>query len=268
MNRIALGLEYDGSQFHGWQKQKNVHSIQSALEKALSTVADEPIETICAGRTDAAVHATAQVVHFDTTRVRQDKAWILGANALLPAAIRVCWAKPTLPTFNARRSAIRRRYRYIIYNHPIRPSLMRDYVAWDYRALDDKKMAEAAKSWVGEHDFSSFRASGCQSHSPIRILYSLQVVRRGDHIILEFIANAFLHHMVRNMVGVLLEIGIGERPVSWAKTVLDVRDRRLAGVTALAAGLYLVEVQYPELFGLPRGAIGPWFLNIGKESVL
>ncbi len=264
-NRIALGLEYDGSQFCGWQRQKIGHSVQAALEAALSEVANEPIKTVCAGRTDAGVHAAGQVVHFDSTAERNERAWVYGANTILSRTdpgIRILWAKPVPSIFSARRSAILRRYRYIIYNHPLRPSLLRQYVTWEYYKLDIEGMYEAAQYWLGEHDFSSFRGSRCQSLSPIRNVHSIKIQRANEHIVVEFIADAFLHHMVRNMMGVLLKVGRGTELPLWAKTVLENRDRRTAGITAPAMGLYLVEVQYPEHFMLPQMPLGPWFLNL------
>jgi len=268
MNRIALGLEYDGSCFHGWQKQEKVSSIQQTLEIALSKVATIPITTICAGRTDAGVHANGQVVHFDTKTIRDERAWVWGTNTLLPKALRVLWARSVDRDFNARRCATSRRYRYVIYNHPLRPSLLRQYVAWYYRKLDAQRMLAAAQHWLGEHDFSSFRASECQSHSPIRLVHSIQVVRIGEQIVLDFVANAFLHHMVRNMVGVLIKIGNGLKSPEWAKEVLIARDRRAADITASPTGLYLVEVQYPSRFNLPKPSLGPWFLKTSEESLL
>lgn len=268
MTRFALGLEYDGSQFHGWQRQSFLPSVQETLEVALSKVADAPVVTVCAGRTDTGVHATQQVVHFESEAIRCERAWVMGANTKLTHAIRVLWAREVPESFNARRSATSRRYRYVIYNHPLRPSLIRQYVSWCYRPLDVEKMAMASNYWIGEHDFSSFRAAGCQSRTAIRIMHSIRIVRVGDQVILEFVANAFLHHMVRNMVGVLLEIGMGHEEPAWALQVLEVRDRKQAGITAPATGLYLVEVQYPKHYGLPSLELGPWFLKQSKESVL
>lgn len=264
-HRIALGLEYDGSQFCGWQRQKAGLSVQAVLEGALSEVADEPVSTRCAGRTDAGVHACEQVIHFDTMAVRSERAWVYGSNTILSRherGIRILWAKVVSDTFNARRSAIARRYRYIIYNHPIRPSLLRQFVTWEYEKLDVQLMLGASQYWLGEHDFSSFRGSRCQSLSPIRNIHSIKIVRLNDHIIVEIIANAFLHHMVRNMIGVLLKIGRGVEPPQWANMVLQKQDRKAAGVTAPPMGLYLVEVQYPEAFSLPKMPLGPWFLNL------
>ena len=254
-HRVCLGVEYDGSQFHGWQTQTqtplSITTVQDTLEVALSIVVASPIKTICAGRTDAGVHATGQVVHFDTNTHRSERAWVYGANTELPSAVRVLWARIVPDVFNARRSALRRRYRYIIYNHPIRPSLLRQYMTWYYRKLDIERMQAGALHWLGEHDFSSFRAAQCQSHSPIRRVDSIQIKRLGDQVILEIVANAFLHHMVRNMVGVLLKIGSGLAVPLWAKEVLLSRDRRTAGVTAPPQGLYLTEVEYSSEFDLP-----------------
>lgn len=260
MVRIALGLEYDGSQFHGWQRQSEILSVQETLEEALSFVANHPVQTICAGRTDSRVHATNQVVHFDTTAVRTERAWILGTNAHLPSSVRALWVRVVPSTFNARRSATAREYRYIIYNHPIRPSLLRHYVSWHYQKLDVQKMQEGAKHWLGQHDFSSFRASQCQSLTPIRSIYAILVERRGDKVIFTVKANAFLHHMVRNMAGVLMSIGEGLAPPERALEVLLAKDRLKADVTASPNGLYLVSVEYPEVYGLPVGALGPWWV--------
>lgn len=264
-HRIALGLEYDGSQFCGWQRQKTGLSVQAVLEAVLSEVADEPIAVVCAGRTDAGVHACGQVVHFDAIAVRSERAWVYGPNTILSRllqGIRILWAQTVSDAFNARRSAIWRRYRYVIYNHPIRPSLLRQLVTWEYKKLDVQLMLEASQYWLGEHDFSSFRGSQCQSFSPIRHIHSIKIVRVNDHIIVEIVANAFLHHMVRNMIGVLLKIGRGLESPLWAKLVLEKQDRKAAGVTAPPMGLYLVEVQYPEAFSLPKMPLGPWFLNL------
>jgi len=268
--RIALGLEYDGSQFCGWQRQKTGHSVQAALELALSEVADQPIGTFCAGRTDTGVHACAQVVHFDSTAERSERAWVYGANTIFSRkeeGIRVLWAQPVSDTFNARRSAVARRYRYVIYNHPIRPSLLSQYVTWEHTKLDIQYMIEASQYWLGEHDFSSFRGSRCQSLSPIRNIQSIKIKRLNDHVIVEFIADAFLHHMVRNMMGVLFKVGRGTEPPRWAHTVLENQDRKTAGVTAPPMGLYLVEVQYPECFSLPKIELGPWFLNLNMGDL-
>jgi len=252
MMRIALGVEYDGSGFRGWQLQgKGVRTVQGCLEQALSRVAGESVATVCAGRTDAGVHAAAQVVHFDTAAERSPRSWILGSNSNLPADISVLWACPAAPTFHARFAALARRYRYLILNRPYRSALRHRRVAWYCPPLEVERMAAAATYLLGEHDFTSFRAQGCQAKSPVRTLYTLTVQRQQDLILIDVEANAFLHHMVRNIVGVLLAVGAGERPVHWVQEVLAARNRALGGVTAPAAGLYLVAVRYPEEFGLP-----------------
>lgn len=252
--RIALGLEYDGSHFHGWQGQRaGLRTVQHCLQSALSRVADHPVTVTCAGRTDAGVHALAQVVHFDTTAGRRPRAWVLGANSQLPADISVHWVQPVVPEFHARYAALARRYRYVILNRAVRPAVARTQVTWYHYPLDAESMHAAGQLLLGEHDFSAFRARDCQSHSPWRRVDQLQVWRAGDRVILEIEANAFLHHMVRNIVGVLLKIGRGEAPMAWASQVLASRQRTQAGVTAPAAGLYLQRVRYPAGFGLPAG---------------
>ncbi len=266
MKRIALGLEYDGSRFHGWQSQcqSNAPTIQETLEKALSQVAAHPITITTAGRTDAGVHATAQVVHFDSSAVRTNRAWVLGTNTLLNPDIRVLWTKEVPTTFDARRSAILRRYRYLLYNHPIRPSLLKGQVGWYYKKLNSEAMQEASQYWLGEQDFSSFRASSCQAKTPNRCLREIKVRVIDDLFIIDVAANAFLHHMVRNMVGSLIMVGSGMKPPIWAKEILLARDRRQAGYTAPPNGLYLVAVEYPEEFDLPKAnqlGLGPWFIQ-------
>ncbi len=253
LHRIVMGVEYDGSSFHGWQKQKKVVSVQATLETAISKVAGETVETVCAGRTDRGVHAIAQVVHFDTHAQRLPYAWVAGTNTFLQRDIRVLWAVNASFEFDARRSATSRQYRYLIFNHLIRPGLFRKQLAWYYRKLDIQKMHEAAQYWIGEHDFSSFRAADCQSRSPIRRVSTIDIQRVGDIVTVDITANAFLHHMVRNMMGVLLQIGSGRATTQWAKQVLDAKDRRQASITAPASGLYLIDVNYPEHFGLPIG---------------
>lgn len=250
--RIALGLEYDGSPFCGWQYQEGVETVQRCVEQALSKVADHPVRVSCAGRTDAGVHATGQVIHFESDAARTLRSWVLGVNANLPKAVCVLWATPVPDGFHARFSARRRRYRYVLFNRPVRPTFLARRVSWEYRPLDAGLMAEAAQFLVGEHDFSSFRALECQAKHPIRTLYRLEVSRDGQLVFLDAEANGFLHHMVRNIVGVLATIGAGERPASWAQEVLDRRNRTLGGVTAPAHGLYLTGVQYPPEFGLPE----------------
>lgn len=265
--RIALGVEYKGSRYHGWQRQSSgVLSVQQTLEEALSTVADSPVELHCAGRTDAGVHACGQVVHFDTRAVRSQRAWTMGANINLPHDISVTWAQEMPAHFHARFKACARRYRYVIYNDGIRPAHLGDQVTWEHRPLDVERMARAAAFLVGTHDFSSFRAGQCQAKSPIKTLHHLRVTRHGQMIVLDIRANAFLHHMVRNIAGVLLTIGAGERPVEWAAEVLARLDRRSAGATARPFGLYLVQVEYPGEYALPARYVGPHFLS-GFESL-
>ncbi|GAA6185182.1 tRNA pseudouridine(38-40) synthase TruA [Aliiglaciecola sp. 2_MG-2023] len=258
-NRIALGIEYDGSNYYGWQRQSQVTSVQLHLEKALSKVANHPVAVLCAGRTDAGVHATGQVVHFETPAFRPERSWTLGVNTHLPKDIAVKWAKQVSPDFHARFSAVGRRYRYIIYNNPFRPAILAGGLTHMYTELDHQKMHEAAQCLVGEHDFSAFRASLCQANSPVRRLEHIQVTRRGQYIMIDVQANAFLHHMVRNITGSLAVIGSGEQPVEWMKKLLDQKDRAKAGATAKPNGLYLVDVLYPEHFGIPEIPLGPAF---------
>lgn len=250
--RIALGLEYDGTPFSGWQYQEGVETVQRCVERALSQIADHPVRVSCAGRTDAGVHATGQVIHFESDAPRSMRAWVMGVNANLPKTICVLWAKPVGEDFHARFSAQRRSYRYVLFNRPVRPTFLAHRVTWEYRPLDAVSMAEAAQYLVGEHDFSSFRALECQAKHPVRTLYRLDVSRAGQMIYLDAEANGFLHHMVRNIAGVLVAIGAGERPAEWAQQVLAHRDRTLGGVTAPAHGLYLTQVQYPPHFALPH----------------
>lgn len=253
--RIALGIEYDGSAFHGWQWQPGRRTIQQTLEEAIGRVADEPVSLVTAGRTDAGVHALEQVAHFDSRARRSVRSWVLGANTHLPPEIRVLWARPLPAGFHARYSAIARCYRYRILNRPVHSALQRRRVTWVYRPLDADAMQRAAVHLVGEHDFSSFRAQDCQSRTPWRQVHFLDVVRQEDEILIDVAANAFLHHMVRNLVGVLLEIGLGRQPPEWAAEVLRARRREAAAVTAPADGLYLRAVCYPLEFGLERHAV-------------
>ncbi|PWG61163.1 tRNA pseudouridine(38-40) synthase TruA [Sediminicurvatus halobius] len=261
MPRIALGLEYDGTAFSGWQRQAHAASVQAALERAVGRVADVagPLEVVCAGRTDAGVHATGQVVHFDTDAERPARAWVRGVNSHLPASIGVRWAAWPGDDFHARFSATARRYRYILLSDPLRPVLRRDRVAWTWKPLSLKPMQAAAQCLLGEHDFSAFRAVACQAKHPVRTVRELTLHRLGDCIVLDIEANAFLHHMVRNIAGVLMAVGAGERPVEWVAEVLAGRDRTRGGVTAPPGGLYLTAVRYPERFGLPDPAPPPAF---------
>ena len=237
-------------------------SIQESLEKALSKVAGgAPVVLSCAGRTDALVHASGQVVHFDTSVERTMHSWVMGANLNLPADISVSWAKVMPREFDARFSAMARRYRYVIYNDQIRPAHMAEEVTWNHRPLDIDLMRQAAQILVGTHDFSAFRARQCQAKSPVKTVHHLHLVEHGRFIVLDIRANAFLHHMVRNFAGVLMTIGAGERPVEWAREVLESRVRRTGGVTAHPYGLYLVQVEYPQEFDLPQRYLGPHFLS-------
>lgn len=261
--RVALGVEYKGSRYRGFQRQRaGVPSIQESLEKALSKVAGgAPVTLSCAGRTDALVHASAQVVHFDTSVERSLHAWVMGANMNLPGDISVTWAKFMPMQFDARFSARARRYRYVIYNDQIRPAHMAEEVTWNHRPLDLERMRAAAAALVGTHDFSAFRARQCQAKSPIKTVHHLHLQAIGRFIVLDIRANAFLHHMVRNIAGVLMTIGAGERPVAWAAEVLESRVRRTGGVTAHPYGLYLVQVEYAPEFELPQRYLGPHFLS-------
>lgn len=248
--RIALGIEYDGSHYCGWQRQAHSPSVQETLEAALSGIADHPVTVNCAGRTDTGVHAVGQVVHFELKQARPMRAWLLGGNTRLPDDISITWARPVSDGFHARFSAISRRYRYIILNRDTPRATLARKVTWIYHSLDVERMAQAAAVLPGEHDFTSFRAAGCQAKSPIRTIERIQLVRSGDFIYLDVKANAFLHHMVRNIAGVLIAIGKGDRPVAWCKELLEVRDRKLGGVTAPPHGLYFVSVDYPPQFGI------------------
>jgi len=242
--RIALGVEYDGTNYHGWQRQNNICTIQEKVEYALSQIAAHPVEVICAGRTDAGVHALGQVIHFDTQAARSDRSWILGANTHLPADIRIIWARHITDNFHARFSATERQYRYIIYNNVVASAILRHRTMWTPFMLNEKLMHEAGQYLIGKHDFSSFRGSGCQAKSAERNVMSLLVARSGNMVTIDIKANAFLLHMVRCIVGMLVEIGKGEKPPSWAKEVLIARDRKVSATTAPAQGLYLVGVEY------------------------
>jgi tRNA pseudouridine38-40 synthase len=251
MSRIAVGVQYDGSAYAGWQSQPGTTTIQQAVERALSVVAAEPVSLTCAGRTDAGVHAWGQVAHFDTGAARCARSWVLGANSELPPDLSLSWAMPVPAHFHARYSAEARTYQYLILNRGVRSGLLAKRATWIHRPLDAAAMAQAAVTLAGEHDFSAFRSSQCQARSPIRRMERIGVERRGDFVIIEATANAFLHHMVRNIAGLLITIGKGEEPPQWAQAVLTGRDRREGGATAPAAGLYLLAVRYPKAFGLP-----------------
>lgn len=257
--RIALGIEYDGSDFSGWQAQHGCRTVQQTVEHALATVADHAVRIVCAGRTDTGVHASEQVVHFDSDAARSVRSWVLGSNANLPRDVSVRWAQPVADDFHARFEATARSYRYVILSRFTRPAILHRRVCWKHCELDAARMARAAQYLVGEHDFTSFRALACQAKHPVRTIEQLQVHRSGDFYYIDVRANAFLHHMVRNIAGVLLAIGAGEREPEWAQELLQARDRSVGGVTAPAEGLYLVAVRYPSRFGLPDAAAPPYY---------
>ena len=251
-HRVALGIEYDGSAYSGWQIQAHtVRTVQETLQTALASIALQPIKLFCAGRTDASVHATGQVVHFDSTADRDQEAWLRGTNSYLPIDVRVRWAQPVAESFHARFSALSRRYLYVIDNQPVRSALFPDRLSWFRKPLDVDAMREAANYLVGEHDFTSYRTVHCQAHTPVRTVQHLKILRRGSRVFIDIQANAFLHHMVRNIAGVLMAIGAGEAPANWAREVLLVRNRCRGGVTGPPQGLYLVGAEYPAEFGLP-----------------
>jgi tRNA pseudouridine38-40 synthase len=250
--RIAAGIEYCGTRYLGWQKQDQGPTVQDCVEEALSSVADHEVTVYCAGRTDAGVHALRQVVHFDTTARRESHNWVFGANVQLPADVSVVWARSVQTEFHARYSAIGRSYRYLILNRKARPGLLARLMTWECRQLDASRMAAAAAALIGRHDFSAYRAVECQARSPEREVRRIEVERLGEFITIHIEADAFLHHMVRNIAGVLMEIGMGRQPVDWAGAVLESRQRTAGGVTAPADGVYLVGVDYPPDFGIPQ----------------
>lgn len=254
--RIALGIEYNGCGFYGWQAQRDLPTVQGALEEALAKVANEPVQLFCAGRTDASVHALGQVAHFDTRAKRHIDAWIWGTNSYLPPGVVVRWAKQVDYHFHARFAAVARRYRYIIFNHPIRPAILNTRASWHYYPLNVEAMREAGRFLIGEQDFSSFRSSQCNSKSPMRNVTEFTLSRHGDFVVLEIEANAFLHHMVRNIAGTLMKIGTGTKEPSWMREVLLAKSRRVAAGTAPPDGLYLIRVSYPEpyIFPIPNEA--------------
>lgn len=262
MARIALSVEYNGQDYNGFQKQSSTkNTVQYHLERALTRVADEPIGLVCAGRTDAGVHATEQIVHFDTLAKRPTKAWIQGVNAHLPDDIRVHWATELGPSFHARFSAISRTYRYVLYCADVKSASLGRQVTWTSYALDVKKMQSAAAFLQGEHDFTSYRATYCQARNPVRTISRIELNIRGPFIVMEVSANAFLHHMVRNIMGVLIEVGRGRKEPGWAKELLGLRDRTRGAPTASPDGLYLVRAGYPDTFELPCEPLGPIFLS-------
>lgn len=253
-HRVSLCVAYNGAAFHGWQYQSSgLPTIQAELERALSRVADHRISVTCAGRTDAQVHATWQVVHFDTVADRPLKAWVRGTNSHLPEAISVNWAQHVPSDFDARFSATARRYLYLIHNHSVRSALLSELLTREHRPLDIVSMNQAGTALLGERDFTSFRAANCQSNTPMRNVHHLRIHRRDTLVVIDIAANAFLQHMVRNIAGVLMDVGAGVRPVKWVAELLECRDRSRASRTALPNGLYLVDVAYPTDFELPAG---------------
>ena len=249
--KFAVGVEYRGSAYCGWQRQPHCDSVQQNLEQALSFVADHAIELVCAGRTDSGVHAVEQVAHFDSNAERSERAWVLGANCRLPRDIRIKWVVPVTDDFHARFRAQARAYRYLIFNNTVPSALFHDLSAWEFRNLDHDKMHESAQVLLGEHDFSSFRAVGCQAKSASRNVLDISVSRRGELVMLDIKANAFLYHMVRNIAGSLMSIGRGEHDIDWFSGLLDARNRNLAAATAPASGLYFAYACYESQFKLP-----------------
>lgn len=255
--RYALALEYEGTDFLGWQRLGHGRTVQGLLEDALGFVAASQVDVVCSGRTDAGVHAERQVAHFDAEAERSSRAWLMGGNSRLPASIVMLWVQPVADDFHARYAARARRYRYRILNRSVRPGLDSRRLAWERRPLDADRMHEAAQALCGEHDFSAFRTSQCQARHPIRSVHAISVQREGEVVSVEIQANAFLHHMVRNIVGSLLPVGCGERPVEWPGELLQGRDRTLAGPTAAAAGLTFIGPLYPARWGLPEAVSLP-----------
>jgi tRNA pseudouridine38-40 synthase len=249
--RHAIGIEYDGSGFLGWQRHHGGPTVQAAVEAALGFVADAPIEVVCAGRTDSGVHAACQVAHFDAPVERTPRAWQLGGNSRLPDAVRLLWCQPVEPAFHARYAARARSYRYRILNRPVAPAMLRHHLAWERLPLDAGAMHAAAQALVGEHDFSAFRTAQCQAKHPMRNLHAIAVQREGDEVVVSVAANAFLHHMVRNIVGSLLVVGRGVQSRDWVAGLLQGRDRTVAGPTAPAAGLTFLGPRYPAEWKLP-----------------
>jgi tRNA pseudouridine38-40 synthase len=262
--RIALGLEYDGSPFQGWQTQPAGNTVQDALQAALAQIAGEPVAVTCAGRTDRGVHASGQVVHFDSAAERPDSAWVRGVNGFLPESIAVLWARRVPEDFHARYAARSRTYRYVLVSRGVRPALAARYAGWTHAPLDVAAMGDAARHLLGEHDFSAFRSSECQAKTPVRTLHELRVESRGERIDVVLRANAFLHHMVRNIVGTLVHVGKGARAPDWALEVLRSRDRGAAAATFGPQGLYLEAVEYGASWELPRAA--PALIAVALEA--
>jgi len=262
--RYALGLEYDGGPYYGWQTQRQTPTVQSCVEQALAKVADQAVTVVCAGRTDTGVHALDQVVHFDSPVERSPRSWVLGCNSNMPDSITALWARPVNDDFHARFSAITRTYQYRIYNRWVRPALLRKLTAWIRKPLNENQMDAAAQCLLGEHDFSAFRASGCQANHPVREITAIQVARDSEQVIIDITANSFLYHMVRNIAGALIEVGKGELPVGAIQNILDSKNRSKAPMTAPAAGLYLLAVRYPAEYGVP--ATGEHLFPVGASE--
>ncbi|NOR19271.1 MAG: tRNA pseudouridine(38-40) synthase TruA [Xanthomonadales bacterium] len=250
--RYALGIEYDGAAFFGWQRQSHAASVQQSVEKALAIVANHSLTVICAGRTDSGVHARGQVVHFDSPSERSERQWILGINSNLPDAVRVLWIRAVDDSFHARFGAYSRSYQYRILNRCVRPAIGATYLGWCRDLLDEKQMHEAAQVLKGKHDFSAFRSAGCSAQHASREVTDISVTRKDDIVSLDITANAFLYHMVRNITGSLIAVGQGEKSVQWFKDVFKGQDRKLAGVTAESQGLCLMSVRYDTKYNLPR----------------
>ncbi|MXP50865.1 tRNA pseudouridine(38-40) synthase TruA [Pantoea sp. SoEX] len=254
-------IEYDGSSYYGWQRQKKVTTVQETLEKSISKIANHSVDLFCAGRTDKGVHSTGQIVHFETNTNRNTNAWTQGVNSNLPNSIAVLWVKKVPEEFHARFSAIARRYRYVIYNYSMRPAILNQGLVHCYYPLNIHRMQYSSKCLLGENDFSAFCGANCQSNNFNRNIIHLNIMRLGYYVIIDIKANAFLYHMVRNIVGNLIDIGIGKKPESWMKILLSSRNRIFGCATAKAQGLYLVEVDYPSHFCLPKLSTGPLFLQ-------
>jgi len=264
MARLAAGLEYDGRAYSGWQFQPGLQTLQDVVQRALSRVADATVDCVCAGRTDAGVHALAQVIHFDSTAARTERAWRLGTNTYLPPDVSIAWVREVPDQFHARFSATARTYRYVIFNRDSRSALAAGRATWERRPLDVERMHAAAQALVGEHDFSAFRAIECQSRSPMRLLEGIEVTRSAEWVTLAVTANAFLHHMVRNIAGLLMSVGHGDSPPERVAAVLASRDRKTNAATAPPDGLYLVAVRYPAEFGLPGAGSVPQSVIIDR----
>lgn len=265
--RLAVGIEYDGTRYAGWQHQPGLATIQDSVQKALSAVADHPVTVAAAGRTDAGVHALGQIAHFDTRAERPVRGWVLGANGHLPPDIAINWAMEVEPSFHARYTAQGRSYRYCMLRRATRPAILRDRVCWTRATLHVEAMHDAAQALVGEHDFSSFRAVECQSTTALRHVDAITVRGEGPLVVLEISANSYLHHMVRNIAGTLMQVGAGERPPAWVAEILAARDRSRAGITAPASGLYLWRVRYPPSLQIPEPvASRPWAMIAGQSG--